>query len=626
MPGAEVAYEQATPMDQAEHQRILSWALDAFLAAERARTDYDTRWSRYYRLYRSYAPRRKGDWRSHVFIPIVFYVVETILPKLVAELPDFVVYPVEEEDVDPAMEMEELLDWAAERSLLHLELVKSFKSSLKFGTGILKIYHERDAIPRTEQVPVMEPIQVPVPVPVTDPETGEPMLDLDGQPMIDEQMVELGEQPTGEYEERQTEVVRYDGPKAEAVDIFNFWPAPEATSIEDARYVVQRTFRDVAYVREQVEKGIYTLPEHITLDGFITEEDEPHLKRLKDVGIEVSREPEHRAVEILEFHTNRRRLITMLNRRVIARVVDNPFEHGQKPYVRVVDHYQEHEFWGIGEIEPLEGLQDSMNALQNLRIDNVKVAMNVMFIGHPDNIADPADLQVKPGGFVRVTDKALPVQQALQPLELGDVTASAFEEVEQLERMTEKVSAVTGYTGGTDAESNNPAAKTATGVVTIAEQGNTRFALKVRLAELTGLKALAEQFGSILQQFMPEQMVLRIHGPRGAYEFRQVTQEGIQGALDYDIETQSSTITESMRRDEKLSLFQMLFEFLPPSGQMAMIEDILEVFGVKDIDRYLAPEQEAAAAPMVDPVTGEPIGAGPAELGPEPAPEPVPVA
>lgn len=567
------------PQDQEAQAALISWVTRAFQDAEVAKRDFLTRWQKFYKMYRSYAgTRKKGEWRSRAWMPMSFYIIETILPRIVAQLPQFNVYPVGPEDTEGAETMEFMLKWAAEQSDLYLELVVAFKSALMYGTGILKtLYDEKieDAILRK---PIMQPMMQQVPI---------GMNDIDGNPMMEEQQV--GEQPTGEFEVVRQPYIKYQGPVAEAVDIANFFPAPDATSIDDAQYVIHRVFRSRKHIQTMIDKGVYKIPDPEQWDSFIAAYDYPAAERLASVGLgpgqQQSTSPERELIEILEVWT-KELVIAVAGQTILLRAERNPFAHGEIPFVRIVDHLVPFEFWGTGELEPLEGIQDTLNALWNSRIDNVKLVLNTMFAVSMDYLHDPKDLVVRPGGVIRVRE-GVPIDQAIHPVELGEVTQSSYTEAAEVERFSEKVSGVSAYQMGTDSPALN---RTATGVALISEQGNTRFAHKVRISELTGLKRLARHYGAILQQFMPEEMAVRIFGPEGAILFQTITSESLMGAFDYDVEAESASQTESIRREQTLSLFNMLVS-LPEINRRKLVEDVLKTFGRKDIQDYMIPEE-----------------------------------
>lgn len=581
IPLSGVEGEDFYPADEEDQKKIVKWVESAYMMAQRSKEGYKERWEKYYKMYRSYVrPREAGDWHERIWMPVAFYVIETITPRLVAQLPKMTVMPVGPEDAYGAELMEELLEWSADQTDLYLELVKALKSSLLYGTGILKVSYDERMRFQIRQEPVMAQS-------TTEVDTGQ--VDMDGQPIM--QPVQAPPQPTGEVRVTRTPYVAYQGPTAEAVDIDNFFVDPVASSIEDARYVMHRVYRDRAYLEEMFERGEYHRPENDVWDKFLQEH--ATMKRQSLVGLGPGSTPEQddeNLIEVLEVWTDDA-VVTVAGGdnggMVLLRAERNPFAHGEKPFVRIVDHLVPHEFWGIGELEPLEGLQDILNKLWNARIDNVNLVLNSMFLAVMDYVVDPSDLQVRPGGFVRIRE-GVPLDQAVKPLNLGEVTGSSYQEGAEIERMTEKVSGVSPLQAGQDSPAYN---RTATGAALISEQGNTRFTHKIRIAELTGFKHLARQFAAIIQQFLPQEMVMRIKGPLGQYLFQTITPDAIGGRFDFDIEGESSTQTESIRREQTLSLFQML-AMDPYTRPLKIREDVLKVFGRKNVQDYLLTEQE----------------------------------
>jgi hypothetical protein len=594
------------PKSEQEHAELVTRVQEMFIAAESARKPYELKWKRFYKLFRSYVQRRQGDWRSKVFLPHVFFVIMTILPRLTAALPKMLAYPMEETDVDSANTLEELMEWAAQRSDLEMALITQQLESLIYGTGILKTKVIELKGFRMNREPVMNPIELAVEQAVMDPETQQPLVGLDGQEMTETVNESIGDAPQLDdegnpvYEMSKADVLLYRGPAAEPVDLFNFYVAPEATSIDDARYVIQRYWRSRDYIEQQVKAGAYKRPDHVSDEDWSQAMEDPKFDRAADVGLSgQSNDPTRKAHKIDEVWTDER-VITVMDQRFILRVAENPYIHGQKPYIRTVDHLDPHCFWGIGEVEALEGLQDLMNALVNARIDNVKLLFNAMFIMDPDAVQDLRDLQIRPGGVIRVRSKdGLPVKEFLQRLDLGDVTASSFEETGEAERLMEKISGVNGYTsGGETTEGMN---QTATGAAIISDQGNSRFSHKVRMAEITGYRRLAHQFGTLLQQYMPDEMTVRIQGPNGKFSFKPLTPESIAGGFDFDIEAESTTTTDTIRKDQSMSLFQTLAG-VPGVNVDKLVEDLLVAFGKKDLESYKLQQM-----PMVDPATGMPM-------------------
>jgi len=580
-PMSGVEDEDFFPEDESEQQTIIDWINRVFLTSRTAKSNHQDRWDKYYKMYRSFVKARpKGDWRSRVWMPLAFYVIESITPRLVAQLPKFTVLPVGPEDTEPAKQMELLLEWATDRSELYLELVKGLKSALIYGTGVFKTLYDEQTSFEILREPVMQQLMGEMP-------TGQ--LDIDGNPLM--QQVSMGQQETGEFTTTRRPYASYQGPRAEAVDIGDFFIDPIADSIETARYCIHRVWRDRQHLEKMFDEGVYKKPEKNIWDTFVSDHTALQRQDLVSLGPgSAPNELDQSLYSVLEVWTDEYILAALGTKdqaNILLRAERNPYAHGEKPFVRIVDHLVPHEFWGIGELEALEGIQDTVNAIWNSRIDNVKMSLNTMFVAVMDYLLDPSDLQVRPAGIIKVRE-GIPLRDVIQPVEMGDVTASAYTETSALEEMSQRVTGVSPYTTGGDSPTFN---RTATGVALISEQGNTRFAHKVKMAELTGFRRLAKHYASILQQFMPMEMAVRILSPQGGVAFQQVTAEGISGRFDFDIESESSSQTESIRREQTLSLFQMLVA-MPEVKRQQLIIDVLQTFGRKDISSYIYTPEE----------------------------------
>ena len=200
MPGTDIAYpprpsdEALFPPDEAAHAELLGWCMSAWNAAESAKRVREDKWRKFHRVYRAWVETQEvPDWRSNLSIPYTFSIIESIVPKMVAQLPGFVCLPVGPEDVAPAKLMENRLENAADVSELYVELIKAIKTSLKFGSGILKNYFKQDIRRAYERVPKMEMVDLGGLEPVTDAD-GLPSTDMDGNAQMT-QVENMQEQP-----------------------------------------------------------------------------------------------------------------------------------------------------------------------------------------------------------------------------------------------------------------------------------------------------------------------------------------------------------------------------------------------------------------------------------------------
>ncbi|HET9672665.1 MAG TPA: hypothetical protein VFQ40_07430 [Actinomycetota bacterium] len=594
MPGPDLAYRpegpDLYPPDQAAHAALVAWCSDAFRAAEAAKRARETKWRKYHRIYRSYVEANQvASWRSAMFVPYTFSSIEAMVPKLVSSAPKFVCEPIGPEDVIPAKLMEQKLLAAAEQTHLRVELIKGVKTCLKYGTGIIKNFWKIDVKHRWVEQPKIQMMDVFQDMPVTDPTTGAQVTDVDGFPEVSEELV--GTEPevvtdpeTGEpvMEWVKEEFTTYAGPASCWVDPFHFWLAPEATSIDDARYSIERFYREQHYIAQKILEGTYQLPPWVEKIEETFPTDETVDVREREIGGGGTEDVTRKPVELLEFHTSDNRVITMMNRTTIIRVQENPYWHGEKPYSMWPDYLDEGSAWGIGEVEAIEGVQDMINAIYNQRIDNVRLGMDKVLLANVKALEDENDLIWKPGGVVRVVGDYLP-QEAVQVLELGDVTASSFQEAEKGEQLIERITGIGGYQLGQVEEGQN---RTATGVSLITEQGSSKFQMKVQLMEELALVRTARQWGSMIQQYTTEEELVRQMGPAGTFLFGTLTPDAVQGNIDYRIDVLSSTQNETVKKEQALMLAETLSAMIPQAVPK-LAQDLLEAFGVKDFTPYL---------------------------------------
>lgn len=125
------------------------------------------------------------------------------------------------------------------------------------------------------------------------------------------------------------------------------------------------------------------------------------------------------------------RLMTVCNRKVVGINQAIPWDHGMKSYVEMDSIRDPYSFWGVGKVEPVEHLVYIANEIVNMRIDNVKSAINGL-IG-VDGTRMPAGwkrrLVSQPWGVVETQG---PPQEIIQRLQLGEVTSQSYTEQQQI--------------------------------------------------------------------------------------------------------------------------------------------------------------------------------------------------
>src|SRR3990167_5852199 len=147
--------------------------------------------------------------------------------------------------------------------------------------------------------------------------------------------------------------------------------------------------------------------------------------------------------------------------------MEPPFE--KLPYIRSGRTYD------IGVAQLLAGIQEESNEIRNLRVDNVTLSMNKMFVVLDKYLSDPTKLRSMPGGIIGIKGSTVDdVRKAVMELPISDVAISAFRETGELERKAQEVSGANRVTIGTSGQADD-GNKTATGMELAKQAAFDRF-------------------------------------------------------------------------------------------------------------------------------------------------------
>ena len=210
-------------------------------------------------------------------------------------------------------------------------------------------------------------------------------------------------------------------PKLEAVSIWNFYPDPDATSIEDCDYVIQRhslnrsQLRDLKnrpYFRKESIAACLRMGENYEVRGFETalldreNVDDLQKKRFEiyeywgsmdrqlaeQAGLEISEDME----DLDEVQIN-----AWICNGHILRLVMNPFTPERLPFHVCPYEINPYQFFGVGIPENMEDAQMVMNGHARMAIDNLALAGNLVFDIDETQLVPGQDMSIHPGKIFR---------------------------------------------------------------------------------------------------------------------------------------------------------------------------------------------------------------------------------
>ncbi len=451
-------------------KKARDWVYDRLIAMRDnpKRKEAEKVWTKGRKQWEALREERGDDWQSNHYVPLTTAVVETAISEFMDGNSTTMILPRGHEDTPKASIMDYIYKYAWEISQTDLSIEEIMRDAFTCGTGIGQEYYFR------EQRKIK-----------TTPENG------------------------GYKEE---DMVDYDDVLLEPVKLEDFYIDENARGFFGtfaARDCIRRYIMDIDSFKQFFQGDIWN-----PLDNAKYVEpggDTNYYERYSPPqGIDHSKQ-----VEILWYWSVRPEdsLIIVANDVVVVNG-PNPYKHKQLPFVRAIDIRRTHEFYGKGESELLESIQDEMNTFRRMIIDRNHLDIDKMFYGSNRLNLSDEDIIARPHGFIPSPEGA-----DIKPVEYGDIPRSVELSLKHLE---DDSTIVTGINPRAQAL---PTAGTATEAALLKESTLKRIRLKVRRYEKEFLYRLAQLRVPNILQYYPQPKLERIVGEENTLEFENEMKE-----------------------------------------------------------------------------------------------------
>ena len=285
-------------------------------------------------------------------------------------------------------------------------------------------------------------------------------------------------------------------PSVKYVSIWNIFPSPEATSSEDADYIIQRSFLSKIQLRELAKAAEGFIPgaieEVIENDiglsqGYDTSEhpkkfDESTAHRLKKFevlefwgSLDGKDLEAHIPIESADMPTSIPIVITVIGDKVV-KISENPFDD-TIPFHFCNWQKNPETIWGDGIYYAIRDAQAILNFSYAMMVEGKSLSAAPLTVIDPNAFEPGTDTeQIYPGKQFRVKPGAS-VRDSFQSVQIPDVTNGLLQIVQQLEREADLDSGQTsiGYGDMSPAQT-----KTATGMSILNSNANRQTADVVR--------------------------------------------------------------------------------------------------------------------------------------------------
>jgi hypothetical protein len=565
------------PQDQPEELRLLAKDIKKKLEqSDKFRQTFKERWDHLYGLYRNYrrlktqyaeADRdsRGGvlldsarSWGAELFIPYCFTTVESIVPRVLSNNPKIIVPPQNDDAREAAKRVQELFDVQQSKADYDIALQLVARSGHKYGLGVGKTYWDR--VTRVQKKIEQTP---------------------DGPVVIDK------------------EVVLFDGPRMEPVDIWNFFWEPSATSMHDCDWVIHRTFRTIQYAMEKIKQGVWNplTPEALKKVANSKGRGSLYAERMRAAGITGYELESDELIEVWEYHS-RGKVVTVIGTEWVVQNDSTPFFHMDLPFQIYRPTIQEHEFVGIGEIEPIAHLQYELNTLRQQRRDNATAILQKSFL-YAENWVDPKKFRIGPAQGIPVRGQH--IDSVIKPLEFGDIPNSGYNEENALKEDIERTTGISDIAAGSEGSGSTAGTETATGIQLVQEAANVRIREKTKNIEREFIRHDAGQWLELNRQKIQEKITIRLDDP-AAPDGTRFEDVGPQELLaDFDAPYPEGGSTEpdnpALKQQNAQTIFQALSQ-LPHIDQVKLSLYLLKEHEVPDAESFIVNEGTVPVDPM----------------------------
>lgn len=462
-------------------QKAIRLAEQLYSKAKKHRSLYDKNWTRYYRMFRGDQwDKRRPSYRHGEVINHIFKTIQSVVPIQTDSRPRFEFLPEEPSDLPLAEALNQAAESDWSKHNWALELLEVIYDANIYGAGISSLLHE----------------------------------------------------PKENYGAGK---ICY-----KSADPLYFYPDPDALDVnKKCCFVVYAEPMDVKKIKRMYPgKKDYIKPDLVDLamqgktdlskdlrqlpnDGYRTQTDSgtDMIDKDRALLITVWITAEHLQEDFDEKQgddgeftqvakwPNGRKIV--ICNKVLLEDGPNPYEDGKIPFQRLLNYVLPREFWGISEVEQLEGPQKTFNKILNFALDVMTLMGNPIWINDNTSGVDSDNLVNRPGLVVEKNpgtevNRVEGVQLQPYVLQLADKMAEWFNEIGPSQDVSRGIQP-TGITA-------------ASAITSLQEAAQTRLRLKARLLDYY-LQDLGQMWCSRTFQYRTAPEMFRLTNKQGMEQY-----------------------------------------------------------------------------------------------------------
>ena len=586
-----------TDSEEVEVQKekaLFQYLVPQFIRVEGWRQQYESLWVELYAAFVAGSIGIKTPTRSKVFVPKVYTATSVAHSKLVSFIPDsgsfFDVKAVAPSEEGIAQNIHRLLESQLNKTDFLTQYAAVCHSLLLYGSGFWMVdWMTKRGIVYERKKETVEKLDA----------QGNTVLDVVVHPPV--------------RKLTQTE----SRPRVKALNIMDVFPfSPDYSSIQDSPGVYVRTFISKDEFKTLADAGYFYNKER-ALAGSGSNAYQQSRQKFKTAYGE-NTFVDNDMIEIIEFWGEydwdedgfpEERRVCIANRSVIVKNDPNPFEHQQRPVIKVVYTDLFDGFYGMSMCEPVLSEQYEINVLRQQRIDNVNIGINRPVKYIEDVGIDTRFLQMAPFQLIplkNLNDIAFET--------VPDITQNAYTEADKISDEFDSATVPPTLAGTADVVSGNTVG--ATRIATT--QALEKFGTVAKAIQDQGIKKILEYMYSMDKQFLTDSTLTT-----GFYGEIFPNKELLSSTLsrtniNFDMSVLSEMISKDTQIASDMAFYNAAKEDLAPQSKEAVLK---RVYGRMGNDQNEIQVVATTLAPTAMGTAGVIPGAAP-ELPPAP-PEPI---
>jgi len=528
----------------------------------RRNQNYDNLWQRLINLYRGrhYRGQAAGD---RLLVNIAFSTINTLAPSVAIGRPKINVNPRRPEDGDKAVVTESIINYWWQHYECQQEFQLAVKDYLIIGHGWVK--------------------------------TGYRFVEEEKAKTTDETADNLaeGNEPTDNVESEF--IIREDRPFLERVDPFNMFIDPNATSMDNIRWIAQRTSRPLKEIQNDPRYD-YSARKDVSASSYQAYGDINTTPNFYEANQYNNDDAYADVYEYYDINTGEMSVFSDSGDKFLIKPVKMPYVFGH-PFFMLRNYDIPSFFYPMGELEAIEPLQYELNETRTQMMNHRKrysrkwLALESAFddFGRQMLASDDDNVIVPVKGSENLNNVVVPMPALINPPEFYNQSALIQNDID-------RVSGVSEYQRGAIPETT----RTAREASIIAEAGNARVAEKLVAIE-NAIARCASNLIMLAQQYLTGEQTVRIVGTEAAPVWLTFDRDYIAGEFDFSVEAGSTAPrNEAFRRDMALQVVSAMQPFA--QAGLVNMEKLAEYvlgtgFGIKNPQAFLTSPQQAQQPP-----------------------------